>query len=167
MEGAFDVITIGTATQDIFYPLASDNFKFEKGAKAEVGAPFSSIGGGAVNAAVDLICKNKTAAEATGCVNLDSLVTEIQLSVDLSTCKRDGAWLPGEKVAYANEVSRRNVLRTMRMITERSSTLAGLVQGAKLVVVGALYDIQTGRVDFFQTQDSNRSHLSIPTVGAL
>lgn len=122
---------------------------------------------GAVNAAVDLICSNKTAAEATGCVNLDSLVTEIQLSVDLSTCKRDGSWLPAEKAAYANEVSRRNVLRTMRMITERSSTLDGLVKAGKVSVVGAMYDIQTGRVDFFQTQDSNSAQLPIPTVVAL
>lgn len=51
-EGIFDVITIGTATQDIFYPLVSDNFKFEKGAKHEVGAPQCFVGGGAVNAAV-------------------------------------------------------------------------------------------------------------------
>ncbi|MDO8582862.1 MAG: carbohydrate kinase family protein [bacterium] len=63
MEGAFDVITIGTATQDIFYPLASDGFKFEKGAKAEVGAPFCSVGGGAVNAAVTFARQGfKTAA---------------------------------------------------------------------------------------------------------
>ena len=63
MEGAFDVITIGTATQDIFYPLASDGFKFEKGAKTEVGAPFCSVGGGAVNAAVTFARQGfKTAA---------------------------------------------------------------------------------------------------------
>lgn len=120
---------------------------------------------GAVNAAVDLICSHKTAAEATGCVNLDSLITEIQLSVDLGTCKSEGKWLPGEKEAYANEVSRRNVLRTMRMITERSSTLAGMVQAGNLVIVGALYDIQTGMVSFFQTKDSSRKPLPIPTVG--
>ena len=122
---------------------------------------------GAVNAAVDLICSNQTAAEATGCVNLDSLVTEIQQSVDLSTCKREGAWLPGEKAAYANEVSRRNVLRTMRMIMERSSTLEALVREGKLMLVGALYDIQTGMVSFFQTQGSSKSTLAIPTVAAV
>ncbi len=62
-EEIFDVITIGTATQDIFYPLASDGFKFEKGAKAEVGAPFCSVGGGAVNAAVTFARQGfKTAA---------------------------------------------------------------------------------------------------------
>ncbi|MCB1278545.1 SulP family inorganic anion transporter [Prosthecobacter sp.] len=117
---------------------------------------------GAVNAAVDLICSQKTAKEATGCVNLDSLVTEIQLSVDVTTCKRDGAWLPGEKDAYANEVSRRNVLRTMRMIRERSSTLDDLVKDGKLAIVGALYDVKTGHVSFFQTAGSSRSLLPIP-----
>lgn len=119
---------------------------------------------GAVNAAVDLICSNQTAAEATGCVNLDSLVIEIQKSVDLKSCKREGEWLAGEKAAYANEVSRRNVLRTMRKLTERSSTLTGLVQDGKLVIVGAMYDIQTGMVTFFQTQGSSHSSLPIPMV---
>ncbi len=119
---------------------------------------------GAVNAAVDLICSNKTAAETTGCVNLDSLITEIQLSVDPGTCKREGEWLPGEKAAYSNEVSRRNVLRTMRMIKERSSTLANMVKEGRLAIVGALYDIQMGEVSFFQTTDSSTVPLSIPTV---
>ena len=62
-EGIFDVITIGTATQDVFYPLTSDSFKFEKGAKAEVGAPQCFVGGGAVNAAVTFARQGfKTAA---------------------------------------------------------------------------------------------------------
>jgi MFS superfamily sulfate permease-like transporter len=122
---------------------------------------------GAVNAAVDLICSNQTAAEATGCVNLDSLVIEIQKSVDLKTCKRESEWLTGEKAAYANEVSRRNVLRTMRKITERSSTLTGLVQAGKLVIVGSLYDIQTGMVSFFQTEGSSLAPLPIPMVKSI
>lgn len=116
---------------------------------------------GAVNAAVDLICSHKTAAEATGCVNLDSLITEIQLSVDMSTCKKPDEWASGEKAAYANEVSRRNVLRTMRMIRERSSTLDGLVNEGKVAIVGGLYDVATGQVSFFQTSDSSRQPLPI------
>ncbi|HEY1084516.1 MAG TPA: SulP family inorganic anion transporter [Prosthecobacter sp.] len=116
---------------------------------------------GAVNAAVDLICSNKTAAEATGCVNLDSLITEIQQSVDLSTCKKPGEWATGEKAAYSNEVSRRNVLRTMRMIRERSSTLDGLVREGRIAIVGALYDVSTGQVSFFQTPDSSPNPLPI------
>lgn len=122
---------------------------------------------GAVNAAVDLISTGRTAVEATGCVNLESLITEIQHSVDRSTCKKEGGWLPGEKAAYANEVSRRNVLRTMRKLTDRSSTLTGLVKDGKLVIVGALYDIQTGMVSFFQTQHSSHTPLPIPMVEAI
>lgn len=51
MEGAYDVITVGTATLDSFYPLPSDSFVCEAGAKLEVGAPLFASGGGAVNAA--------------------------------------------------------------------------------------------------------------------
>jgi len=119
---------------------------------------------GAVNAAVDLICSHKTAAEATGCVNLDSLITEIQQSVDMSTCKQPDQWAQGEKAAYANEVSRRNVLRTMRMIRERSSTLDGLVREGKIAIVGGMYDITTGEVSFFQTENSTRDPLPIAMV---
>lgn len=119
---------------------------------------------GAVNAAVDLICSHQTAAEATGCVNLDSLITEIQQSVDMTTCKQPDQWLAGEKQAYANEVSRRNVLRTMRMIRERSSTLDGLVREGKIAIVGGMYDVSTGQVSFFQTPESSETPLPVAMV---
>lgn len=109
---------------------------------------------GAVNAAVDLLSSNQKASEATGCVNLDTLITEIQLSIDPTTLKAPDAWAPGEKAAYSNEVSRRNVLRTMKMIRERSSTLDKLVLEGKIAIIGGLYDISTGKVDFFQSAAS-------------
>lgn len=119
---------------------------------------------GAVNAAVDLLASHKTAAEVTGCVNLDGLITEIQQSVDPSTLKAPDAWNPGEKAAYANEVSRRNVLRTMRMVRQRSTTIDGLIKEGNVALVGALYDISTGQVNFFQTDESNKVPLSVPIV---
>jgi carbonic anhydrase/SulP family sulfate permease len=114
---------------------------------------------GAVNAAVDLLSSNQKASEATGCVNLDTLITEIQLSIDPTTLKGPDAWAPGEKAAYSNEVSRRNVLRTMKMIRERSSTLDKLVLEGKIAIIGGLYDISTGKVDFFQSAASATSPL--------
>ncbi len=122
---------------------------------------------GAVNAAVDLLASHKTAAEATGCVNLDSLITEVQLSVDPSTLKAPDQWLPGEKSAYSNEVSRRNVLRTMRMIRQRSTTIDALIKDGKVALVGALYDVSTGQVNFFQTDESNKVPLSVPIVALI
>lgn len=115
---------------------------------------------GAVNAAVDLLAANQRASEATGCVNLDGLIEEIQLSINPSTLKAPDAWKEGEKAAYANEVARVNVLRTMKVIRERSSTLDKLVLEGKIVIVGCLYDISTGKVDFFQSSVSSVAPLS-------
>jgi len=116
---------------------------------------------GAVNAAVDLLASNQSASEATGCMNLDTLINEIQLSIDPKTLKAPDAWAPGEKAAYANEVSRVNVLRTMKMIRERSSTLDKLVLEGKIAIVGALYDISTGKVDFFQSAATSTEPLPL------
>lgn len=121
---------------------------------------------GAVNAAVDLICSQKSAAEATGCGNLDGLVTEIQQSIDMKTCKQPNQWLPGEKAAYSNEVSRRNVIHTIQVIRERSAALDKLVREGKIAIVGALYDVGTGQVGFFQTQESSQTKLQLPMTTA-
>lgn len=119
---------------------------------------------GAVNAAVDLLAANKSASEATGCVNLDGLITEIQQSVDKSTLKSIEGGSTIEKTVYANEVSRRNVLRTMAKIQERSSTLNTLIKDGKISIVGALYDVNTGDVSFFQPAESNVVKLDVPAV---
>jgi MFS superfamily sulfate permease-like transporter len=117
---------------------------------------------GAVNAAVDLLAAAKKASEATGCVNLDGLVLEIQQSIDPRTLKQSAQWQPGEKAAYSNEISRRNVMRTMRVIRERSATLDQLVREGKIAIVGGLYDVATGQVSLFQTQESSVAKLDLP-----
>jgi MFS superfamily sulfate permease-like transporter/carbonic anhydrase len=109
---------------------------------------------GAVNAAVDLFHRDKSIAELTGCANLEILIGELQNAIDPNTIKKAGEWQSGEKAAYANEVARRNVLLTMRRIRERSSTLDKLVMEGRIAIVGGLYDIRTGKVEFFQTADS-------------
>lgn len=117
---------------------------------------------GAVNAAVDLICSHKSAAEATGCGNLDGLVTEIQQSIDMRTCKLPNQWLPGEKAAYSNEVSRRNVIHTIHVIRERSTALDKLVREGRIAIIGCQYDVSTGSVNFFQTKDSSAQKIDLP-----
>ena len=116
---------------------------------------------GAVNAAVDLLCSRKNAAEATGCGNLDGLVTEIQQSVELAACKQPDEWKPGEKAAFANEVARRNVVRTIQVIRERSEALDKLVREGRIAIVGSLYDVSTGQASFFQTPQSSVTKLDV------
>lgn len=123
---------------------------------------------GAVNAAVDLLAAAKKASEATPCGNLDGLVTEIQQAIDTTRLKKADEWAsPAEKAAYANEMSRLNVIRTIKMIRQRSATLDKLVQEGKIAIVGALYDVTSGRVDFFQTPDSSAQPLPVATVAAV
>jgi carbonic anhydrase len=119
---------------------------------------------GAVNAAVDLLAAAKKASEATPCVNLDGLVTEIQQVINPATLKKPDQWAPGEKAAYSNEISRLNVVRTIRTIRHRSSTLNQLVEEGKIAIVGALYDVNSGEVSFFQTPHSSPGKLGVPMV---
>jgi carbonic anhydrase/SulP family sulfate permease len=119
---------------------------------------------GAVNAAVDLLVAAKKASEATPCANLDSLVTEIQQAINPATLKKPDQWAPGEKAAYTNEISRLNVLQTIQTIRKRSSTLNKLVEEGKIAIVGALYDVTSGEVSFFQTAESSVAKLNVPMV---
>jgi len=119
---------------------------------------------GAVNAAVDLLAAAKMASEATGCGNLDGLVIEIQQAIDPSTLKRPSQWLPGEKAAYANEVARRNVMRTIQVIRGRSTALDKLVREGKVAIVGGLYDVGSGEVTFFHALESGHAQLNVPGV---
>jgi carbonic anhydrase/SulP family sulfate permease len=109
---------------------------------------------GAVRSSVDLICNHKSAVEATGCANLDSLLLEIQQAVDIQVCPIYHQWIPEQKEAYYNEISYKNVLKTMQKIRKESSILDRLVREGKVSIVGAMYDVATGEVTFFQGTDS-------------
>jgi hypothetical protein len=46
-------------------------------------------------------------------------------------------------------VARRNVQRTMSIIRQRSEPMNRLIHEGKLPVVGGMYDVRTGEVNFF------------------
>lgn len=112
---------------------------------------------GAVKASVDFGCKHKKAVEATGCVNLDSLIEEIQKSIDPAECVNFDQWEPSKKEEYCNEICHKNVVRTMQEIRLQSSTLDRLISEGKIALVGAMYDISKAEVAFFQVSGCNPS----------
>jgi carbonic anhydrase/SulP family sulfate permease len=103
---------------------------------------------GAVKASVELKVAGKTAVEATGCDHLDELVGIIQGSIDPSQLKDFSNWAADKKKAFVDEVARKNVLNTMNYIREKSRILDRLVREDKVMMVGAIYDVNTGKVDF-------------------
>ncbi|MDY3553787.1 SulP family inorganic anion transporter [Gemmata sp. JC717] len=103
---------------------------------------------GAVTAAVDLICSGRTAAEVTGCQHLDHIIGDVQRVVDPVACRAAHWPTPADKEAFVNDVARRNVLRVVASVVEQSETLRRLVREGRIAVAGAMYDVNTGEMEF-------------------
>lgn len=103
---------------------------------------------GAVSAAVKFLGARLTAAEATGCQHLDSIVNEIQRSADGIAAQAGSEPSSTEALAMVDAVARENVLRVVQEIRRKSWTLDGLVQERRIAIVGAMYDVVTGGIEF-------------------
>ncbi|MEJ7594524.1 MAG: carbonic anhydrase family protein [Planctomycetaceae bacterium] len=112
---------------------------------------------GAVTAAVDLSESQQNAEQATGCQNLQAIVDEIRLAIDPQAfqCLDNRAGL--EKTAFVNDVARRNVVKTIERIRQESRTLHRLVDDGSIGLVGAMYDVVTGNIEFISSEIS-KSH---------
>lgn len=100
---------------------------------------------GAVAAAVRLHQEGKTAYEATGCEHLDALVNEIKKSIRSED-------QPGNLDDYLLEITRRNVLRTVASIRNNCHVLEKLEQQGRILIAGALYHVESGRVELLTPQ---------------
>ena len=109
---------------------------------------------GAVNSSVQLVANHKSAMEATGCGNLDSVVSEIQKSVDREKCRCFDVMGDDAKGKFLEDVTRKNVRNSMRVVIETSDKLRELIDAGKVLLVGALYDVGTGKVEFFEEDGS-------------
>ncbi|MEO8046304.1 MAG: SulP family inorganic anion transporter [Nitrospirota bacterium] len=103
---------------------------------------------GAVTAAVNLIGDVRTPAEATGCQHLDHIVSDIQQSTDPVACRGAKELPAAEKQSFVDAVARRNVLRVVQRMRNQSQTLDGLVREEGIAIVGAMYDVVTGDIEF-------------------
>ena len=56
---------------------------------------------------------------------------------------------------FVDAVARRNVLRVVGQMREQSRTLDGLVQEGRIAIVGAMYDVATGEIEFLTEDGMN------------
>jgi len=103
---------------------------------------------GAIATAVNFACSPKSVSEITGCQHLDCVVTEVMQSIDRDACQLASTLSPEERQAYIDRVASRNVLASIRSITRNSSTLNALIQDGRVAIVGAMYNISTGEIEF-------------------
>lgn len=107
---------------------------------------------GAVGASVDLCTSERTAFETTGCQHLDDIVSDIQLSIDPDASRCIAELTPQERARYVDAVARQNVALVTRLIPQQSATLARLLQDEQIMIVGAMYDISTGAIEFLPVE---------------
>ena len=105
---------------------------------------------GAVDATVDLAAAGTTAKERTGCDHLDHILEEIEKVIPMPEGQAYRSWSAERKEAFVDEVARRNVVHVMEQICERSRTMRGLLEEGRIAIVGVLYDVRTGKMDFFE-----------------
>ncbi len=101
-----------------------------------------------IREAVELVCSQRDAVEATGCQHLGAIISQIEPAIDMSQCAQLGQASEHQKWSFVEEVSRRNVTRTVRKIVDQSTTIQQLIAAGRVAVIGAIYDTNSGRVEF-------------------
>ena len=104
---------------------------------------------GAVTAAVKFNESQQSVEEATGCQHLQAVVNEIRLAIDQKQYQKLNQRTEPERVAFVNDVARRNVQKTIARILQESRTIHRLVDEGTIGLVGAMYDVVTGSIEFF------------------
>jgi carbonic anhydrase len=105
---------------------------------------------GAVTTAVQLNGSSQSIAEATGCENLDHIIHAIQQTAIPASDTTVEARPAAERDQLVDTVARQNVLHVTTVLREKSRTLAGLVREGRVAVVGAIYNVGTGQIEFFE-----------------
>lgn len=103
---------------------------------------------GAVTSSVKLLGDVSDIQQATGCEHLHTIVDEVRECVDIETCKRANSLSEEESEALIDDIVRQNVQRTVEQMLARSSAIRVAHDQGKIMVVGAVYDVRTGNIEF-------------------
>lgn len=102
---------------------------------------------GAVTAATSFACTKQDVTEATGCSNLEPIMRDIQRWIDKDICDKFTQLSGEQRAALADTVARLNVVAVVEQIRRESPTLARLEEEGKIAIVGAMYDVGSGRFE--------------------
>lgn len=90
----------------------------------------------------------KGACDSVELGNLTSLLSKINASVKETVEPNDPAMRNSSNLLFVNEVAKNNVLRSVENIRVKSNVLRRLEEEGKITIVGAMYDVGTGKVSF-------------------
>jgi carbonic anhydrase len=89
----------------------------------------------------------KGACDAVEMGNLTALLSKIKPAVKQETQTLDDR--NSKNVNFVENVAEINVRSTVKAIPERSSILKEMLDGGDIKIVGGMYNVQTGTVDFY------------------
>lgn len=115
----------------------------------------------AVGEAVLLCADGRAAAEATGCQHLDFIVQDIQRTTEPVACRAAQNLPPLEKQAFVDNVARMNVRRVVAEIRQQSRTLAKLASDGRIDIIGAMYDVVTGHIEFLPNDQAQTQAVAV------
>jgi carbonic anhydrase/SulP family sulfate permease len=105
---------------------------------------------GAVTAAVNLLGSAQTAAEATGCEHFDYVINDLRQSADEAASRAVHGQSSDVTGTLVDGVARRNVVRVAEQLHKQSRTIDGLIRKGQIAIVGAMYDVVTGDIEFLR-----------------
>jgi carbonic anhydrase len=103
---------------------------------------------GAVKATCDFVHKGIDPVAATGLTNLPAITGPISEAVRAETLTQDHRDSKNEH--FVDRVAAIHVELTIRSILEHSPTLAKMLADGEIGIIGAMYDVGTGRVEFLE-----------------
>lgn len=82
--------------------------------------------------------------------NLSDLLTKVKpaIKAELSTKENRNASNP----AFVENVAKLNVDLTLKQIPKRSPIIADLIEKGKVALIGAMYNVETGMVEFYESE---------------
>lgn len=83
--------------------------------------------------------------------NLSALIKKIEPAVDAVTEPSDAEHRNSKNIDFVNAVAKKNVYMTIENIRTLSPVLAEMEQNSAIKIVGGMYNISTGKVDFFES----------------
>ena len=81
--------------------------------------------------------------------NLTAMLEKIKPAVNAVTSPEDDSLRNSSNLEFVNNVAARNVQLTIDRILEESDVLADMQNKGEIMIVGGMYDINTGAVTFF------------------
>jgi carbonic anhydrase len=80
--------------------------------------------------------------------NLTGLLQKLKPAINTATMKLHES--TSGNAAFVENVARLNVMQTLNEIPKRSPILSGLIEEGKVILVGAMYHVETGVVEFYE-----------------